>query len=204
MNYFNYQPEIPMGRIWSMFYTLGELSEEEILGKTKYESSYSHTLEIVNSLISKAQVSSLPNEEEFNLGAYETKCKENDKIDKLKSVDKLLYIVDSVGGEDEEEKVGYGDISENRLKKIEEAFDTIEALASFESNLNELLNIRNSYITTKGIDLVSIISSSLKGIPEAIATLSELVKNNSRLKDLITSLCEDGDEGILLKRLSTM
>lgn len=203
MNYFNYQPNVPMGRVWGLFTKLGELSEEECLGKTAYNCDYAHTLEIVNAALSGTIPTSEEDLRTFDLLAYEIQCRTNDKISQAHQVDKCLFIVDSnETSEKEETRVGYGDISSRKLKTVEEAFESIENIDSFEANINQLLNIRKDYMTSEGIDLLSIIINSLKGIPEATSKLSELVKVNVNLRDLIMSLCEDGQENALLERLT--
>lgn len=202
MNYFSYQPSVPMGRIWSLFTKLGELSEEECLGKSAYSCEYAHTLEIVNAALSGTIPTSDEDLREFDLLAYELQCKKNDKINLSHQVEKCLFIVDSNESSDKEDRVGYGDVSSRKLKTVEEAFESIENISSFEANINQLLDIRKDYMTSEGIDLLSIVVNSLKGIPEATAKLAELVKVNVNLKELITSLCEDGPEDILLDRLT--
>lgn len=193
---------MPMGRVWGLFTKLGELSEEECLGKSAYSCEYAHTLEIVNAAMSGTIPTSDEDLENFDLLAYELQCKKNDKINLAHQVDKCLFIVDATESSDKEDRVGYGDVSSRRLKTVEEAFENIENISSFESNINQLLNIRKDYMVSEGIDLLSIVINSLKGIPEATTRLADLVKENLNLKELITSLCEDGPENILLDRLT--
>ena len=203
MNYFNYQPKVPMGRVWGLFTELSEMSEDECLGKTKFNCQYAHTLEIIHAAVE----GSLSNKayEDFNLKAYEIKCNQTDEIEKKAQVDKCLFIVDTSGLQhDEMPRIGYGDIAETKIKPVDNVYDDINALNAFESNLNELLNIRKDYIVLHGIDLVSVIIGSLKGIPETLEVLSGIVKNNPKIKDLVASLCEDCKDGNLLNRLTAV
>lgn len=202
MNYFDYQSSGTLGRVWSLFAGLERISEEEKLGKTRRSCAYSHTLEIVNAAMNGSLSTDDDSIDAFNLEAYEFKCAENDKINKIKQTDKLLYIVDSVG--EDEENVGFGDISDRKLKSVEESFEVLEGLASFESNLLKLYNIRSEYIKDRGIDVVSILSSSLKGIPDAVSQIKELLCENSGLRELVVSLCEDGGDGALMSRLEAV
>lgn len=201
MNYFNYQPEGTLGRVWSLFAGLDRISEEEKLCKSRRSCAYSHTLEIVNAAMNGSLSTEDADVEEFNLEAYEFRCRENDTKNKIKQTEKLLYIVDSTGEDDE--SVGFGDISERKLKSVEESFEILESLTSFESNLLKLYNIRSEYIRDRGVDVVGVLSSSLKGIPDAVSQIKELIGENSRLRDLVVSLCEDGSEGLLMSRLET-
>lgn len=201
MNYFDYQTYGTLGRVWSLFSELGQLSEEESLGRTRRSCVYSHTLEIVNAALNGSLSTDSENLDAFDLAAYEFRCAQNDKINKIKGTEKVLNIVDSVG--DDEESVGFGDISDRKLRSVEESFEILEGMESFEANLMALYNIRDKYIRDKGIDVVGILASSLKGIPEAVSQIKTLVAENSRLRELIVSLCEDGGDGALMSRLET-
>jgi len=203
MNYFDYQPKVPMGRVWSLFSQLADMSESEKLGKYSYSPEYSHTLEIVKAATTGSLSRKEDVYEDFNLRAYEASCKRNETINFKKSLEKCLFIVDNVSS-DGETKTGYGDISENKIRSIEDAFVSVESLSSFESNIDMLLNIRVKYIESQGIDLVSILVNSLKGIPDAIEGMAEFVKTNLQLKELIVDLCQDGKDGKLLARLATV
>lgn len=202
MNYFDYQSNGTLGRIWSLFAGLDKISEEEKLGKTRRSCAYSHTLEIVNAAMSGSLSTDDESISEFNLEAYEFKCAENDKINKIKQTDKVLYIVDSVG--EDEENVGFGDVSSRKLRSLEESFEILEGMEAFESNLLKLYNIRSEYIKDRGIDVVSILNSSLKGIPDAVSQIKQLVTENSGLRELVVSLCEDGSDGALMSRLEAV
>jgi hypothetical protein len=202
MNYFKYQKSGSTGRVWSLFSELGELSEEEILGKGKGNLQYAHTLEIVRAGLNNALKTDDESLQRFNLSAYEYTCAQNDKNNKRKAVEKLLYIVDNFGEEDS--SVGFGDVSERKLKSIEDSFELIESITSFESNIAELCNIRKEYISVRGIDLVNLIKNSLKGIPEAVKELKSVIKDDSPLKELIANLCEEGADGVLLERLEAI
>lgn len=199
MRYFDYQYQGTLGRVWSLFSGLQEISEEEKLGKSKYSCAYTHTLDIVHAALNGSLSTSNESIENFNLQAYEYKCEENDKINKIKQVEKVLYIVDNVG--DDEDTVGFGDISVRKLRSREDAFEILECDASFEANLAKLYNIRRDYIKERGIDLVSILEASLKGIPDAVTEIAELVSENLHLKELIVSLCEESRDGALIQRL---
>ena len=204
MNYFDYQPKVPMGRVWSLFTKLGELSEEEKLGVGSHSCDYTHTLDIVNAALSGSISTTPENLGNFNLKAYEIQCAKNDKINFSKQVEKLLYIVDTEDSNDEDVRVNYGDVSSRKLKAVEEAYENIDNLDSFEANINQLLNIRKGYITTQGLDLVSILVNALKGIPEAVSVLTSLLRVNTELKNLVLSLCEDGPSDVLVKELTAV
>ena len=74
---------------------------------------------------------------------------------------------------------------------------------NFEDNIKALCGIRTKYIVEKGIDVVSVLSCSLKGIPEAVAELKTIMAD-SVLGEIITSLCEDSRDGELLRRLEAV
>lgn len=199
MRYFDYQYSGTLGRIWSLFSGLGEISEEQRLGKSKYTCEYSHTLEIVNAALSGSLSTSSESVKNFNLQAYEYTCKENDNISKIKSADKLLFIVDDSG--EDNERVGFGDIQEKKLTQENGFFDEVFDSVDFENNFSMLVSLRGKYIKEKGIDLVSVLKSSLNGIPDAIKEMQVLLSGSKQLKDLVVSLCENGQEGKLKCRL---
>lgn len=202
MNYFDYQPNKPMGRIWSLFVELSELSEEQLLRRDYYQNSYSHTLEIVKAAMSGSiGVTDDADIESFNLGAYEMGCTKRDKIEKFKDAENVLFIVDDLQGE-EVERVGYGDVSARKLKSIEESFERLDNIEAFEESLLHLLDIRDEYIISHGVDLVGVLKNALGGISGASKQLAQLVKNDLNLKELVCSLCEGAEEGLLMERLS--
>lgn len=196
MNYFNYQPQVPMGRIWNLFSSLATLSEEEALGKGASNCQYAHTLEIIHAAMGKSRVL----DEDFDLRLYEFQCNKNDKLNKIANVEKELFIVDSTGNE-KEDRVGFGDISERKLKSLDDIFSKSDSSIAFEENLAKLLNIRNKYIVTKGYDLVNILVNALRGVPDAVSSLKEVFKVDNNIKDLIVSLVEDDADEVLLSRL---
>lgn len=190
MNYFKYQSQQSMSKIWSLFVDLGKMSPE-MKDKIYGGSDYSHTLEIVRSALNGNI--SLTDEavRSFNLGAYEFKCRENEKLGRLKDAKTVLNIVEFDNSE-EDVRVGYGDISDRKLSMLDESFDKILDNDEFEYCIRQLLGIRSRYIVEHGVDLVSVLLNSLKGIPESVSTLKELVKDKV-VKDLVTGLCNNGN-----------
>lgn len=199
MRYFDYQHSGTLGRVWCLFAGLNDITEEQQLGKSRYSCEYAHTLEIVNAALSGALSTTSESIRNFNLQAYEYACKENDNINQIKSADKLLFIVDDTG--EDNERVGFGDIQERKLKPDKDCFSEVFDSAEFETNLLLLLDIRDKYIREKGVDVVGVLKSSLKGIPEAVKQMQNLVSDNNSLRELIVSLCESGQEGALMGRL---
>ncbi len=194
MRYFDYQQNGTLGRVWSLFSSLGSLSEEKRLNSTEY----SHTIEIVNAALRGYLATSDESIDSFNLEAYEYKCNENDRISKIYTADKVLYIVDNV----EETDIKIGEIHENNVKLSKSGeFDSTDNSLSFESNIQRLLELRKMYIKVHGIDLVFVFKASLKGIPEAIGEMKILSNSDKELRELIKSLCEDEDSGVVLRRL---
>lgn len=194
MRYFDYQQNGTLGRVWSLFSSLGSLSEEKRLNSTEY----SHTIEIVNAALRGYLATSDESIDSFNLEAYEYKCNENDRISKIYAADKVLYIVDNV----EETDIKIGEIHENNVKLSKSGeFDSTDNSLSFESNMQRLLELRKMYIKVHGIDLVFVFKASLKGIPEAIGEMKILSNSDKELRELIKSLCEDEDSGVVLRRL---
>lgn len=195
MRYFDYQKQGTIGMIWGIFAPLGMRSEEEMLSKSRYSCSYSHTLEIVNAALN-GNLSYM--NDDFDLARYEFKCTTNERIGKRKEVDKLLYIVDST--EEEDNRVGYGDISERTLGTKEDVFEGIESEDMLYSGLCQLRELREKYIKKIGKDIVGILYSSLKGIPEATIEIQGIMSKDKFLREVIVSLCENGN-GTLMKRL---
>lgn len=198
MNYYKYQNTKPMSKVWSLFKDLDNMSAEQI-ERLYSDSDYSHTLDIVKAALNGSIVLTDDAIRSFNLQAYEYRCKENDKNGNIKKSKDVLNIVEFDNSEDDA-KVGYGDISDRKLQSIEDSFEEIMNSSTFESNIRELYGIRSKYIVEHGIDLVSVLISSLKGIPEAINEIKKLMCDTS-IKDLIVSLCEDSRDGKLLRVL---
>lgn len=194
MKYFKYQYSDSLGEVWGLFSELASLSEEEILNKNK-RYDYSHTTEIINSAMnSKIESREGFNTDEFNLKAYEFKCHQNDEIKLNDLRKKHLTIVDTINGSDDD-VVGYGEISSNdtRLRSIEDAFELLEDNDEFEKCLCELYSIRKDYIIEKGVDPVEMLKNSLKGVPEAVTSMVDLLLEDSSLKNIIEVLCENGN-----------
>lgn len=200
MKYFSRQYSESLGEIWELFSDIASLSKEEALTKgTRGE--FSHTMEIIQSAMNKK----LDNRESFSpdtfdLRAYEAECRKKDDIKLNDSRKRYLTIVDTVNGSDEN-IVGYGEISMNdsRLKSIEDAFALFDEDDEFESCLRELYNIRKDYIVEKGVDLVEMLKNSLKGIPEAVSLMSDLVLEDSSLQRIVEGLCINGRNTLQLR-----
>lgn len=197
MFYFDYQCG-NMGMIWNLFSGLNDMTEEEKLGTARNGCSFSHTLEIVNAALNKADSALMS--ENFDLRAYEYKCSENDRVVAFNNASKVLFIVDDDSSS--EGSVGYGDIPNRDVtsKKKEEAFDMLLNDYDFEKSINSLFNIRSKYIKEKSIDIVQALVSSLRGIPEAIDVVKNLSNSDKVFKDLVSDLCSM-ESGMLLSRL---
>lgn len=196
MEYFKYQYSGSMGKVWNLFTDLNEVSVEEKLGNSRKNISYSHTLEIVKSAMGGNALS----KDDFCLKAYEYKCNENDGFARIKDCEKYLNIVDTSGDSDDSCRTGFGDIAETKLRSIEDAFDDFESMVDFEKSLNVLYSIQKDYIVEKGIDVVEMLLSSLKGIPTAVNDMASLVLEDPFLRDILESLC-GRSEGMLEQRL---
>lgn len=186
MKYFSYQYSESMGRVWSLFSDLSSLSRIDSKD-TNRRWDYSHTSEIINSAMNGNLY-----HEDFDLKAYEIACAKTDEIELSNMRKKYLTIVDNVNSEDV--TVGYGEISSNdkRLRTVEDAFAMLDDNDEFEKCLCELYNIRKDYIVEKGVDPVEMLSNSLKGIPEAVSSMSELFLEDMKLRRIVEVLCENG------------
>lgn len=198
MKYYKYQNTKPMSNVWSLFKDLNTMTPSQI-ERLYADSDYSHTLDIVKAALNGSIPLTDDAVREFNLQAYEYKCKENDKNGNFKKSKDVLNIVEFDNSE-EDVNTRYGDISDRKLKVVEDAFEEVMSSDTFEANIRELYNIRTKYIIEHGIDLVSVLISSLKGIPEAVAEIKTIMCDTV-VKDLIVSLCEDSRDGKLLRTL---
>ena len=187
-----------MSNVWSLFKDLNTMTPSQI-ERLYADSDYSHTLDIVKAALNGSIPLTDDAVREFNLQAYEYKCKENDKNGNFKKSKDVLNIVEFDNSE-EDVNTRYGDISDRKLKVVEDAFEEVMSSDTFEANIRELYNIRTKYIIEHGIDLVSVLISSLKGIPEAVAEIKTIMCDTV-VKDLIVSLCEDSRDGKLLRTL---
>lgn len=198
MKYFHYQATKPMSQVWSLFKDLGMMSESQ--KELLYNGSdYSHTLDIVKAALNGSISLSEEAVQSFNLTAYEYACRRNEKNGKYNESKDLLHIVDYDGSEDDV-RVGYGEVSSRKIKSIDESFDEIMNSQTFEANIRELCGVRKKYIMEQGIDLVSVLIGALKGVPEALKEIKKVIKD-SKILDLVVSLCENGSDGRLLRAL---
>lgn len=200
LNYFDYQQSGLAGGVWSLFAGLKSVTEEEKLKKSSINVSYAHSLEIISAAFRGSLLTDEESLESFDLRAYEYKCAENDSIGKIQRADKELYIVDTTNS-DKDEKVGFGDVTERekRLQCVDEAFDKLESIESLDSDIKALCNIRGDYLVEHGVDLVSVLVNSLKGIPDAVEELRSLLALDSSLSSLVSSLCENGSGSLMTK-----
>lgn len=205
MNYFGYQSNTT-GAIWGLFKSLGEVTPEQ-REKMYSGSEYSHTLETVSAALSGAIATDPESVNNFNLWGYEFSCANRDNLRRLNLAEHVLNIVDFSTTSDDSLAVGYGDISSrdlaSKLTSKEDVFEDLVESISFEENLKQLLNIRSQYIVEQGVDVVSVLYGALKGIPDAINEVKTLVKDNF-LKDLYAQLCEESQNGALLRRLEVV
>lgn len=185
MKYFKYQYQDSMGDIWGLFSGLSE-SVESINNR----GLYGHTIEIINSAMNGNLSSN--SEDEFDLKAYEMRCKKTDDIELDKTREKYLSIVDTVNGDDND-SVGYGEISSNKLSSLEDAFGEFEKRDEFDTTLLKLFNMRSTYLINEGVDIIDTLINSLDGIPEAVDEMQELIINDSFLRDIVSILCENGN-----------
>ena len=183
MKYFKHQYSESLGEIWSLFSDLASLSKEEEVVSKGSRGEFGHTVEIINSAMNhnKTPASAL-------------------NIDLRK---KYLTIVDTVNGNDDTNTVGYGEISMNdtRLKSMEDAYAVLEDNDEFETYLAKLYTLRKEYIVGKGIDPVEMLINSLKGIPEAVSLMTELISVDLPLKQIIEGLCSNSSNNNLQARL---
>jgi hypothetical protein len=201
MKYYKYQQKQSFSKIWQLFQGLDEMTPEQI--ENMYEGSdYSHTLDIVKAALNGSIPLTDEAVREFSLQAYEYKCKENDKNGRFNRAKEVVNIVE-FDSSDDDLKVGYGEISDRKLKPKEDAFEELMNSRAFEENIRQLYNIRTKYIVEYGVDLISVLISSLKGIPEAVLEIKKLLTVDVNIKDLIVSLCEDSQDGELLRVLES-
>lgn len=197
MHYFDYQTNKPMSGVWELFADLANVEDSKIQCAME-RGSYSHTLEIVQAALNGSLVAS--SESEFDLAAYEYKCSENDKNAKFSRCKRILNIVEE--RDSEEESVGYGDISERHIPSVDNVLDALFEDEDFNANLRRLYNIRKTYVVELGLDPVSVLYNALKGVPEAVKEMGDLMLENIEMKNIFTALCEGSTDGKLMKELA--
>lgn len=201
MDYFGYQSEAS-GAVWGLFRSLGEITPAQ--RESMYSGSeYAHTLETVSAALNGSIPTDRESVRNFNLWGYECACAANDFKSRLNRVKKELNIVDVSSESDSSLQVGYGDISDRELKAKDDLFEDLVDSMTFEDNIKTLLNIRSKYIVECGVDVVGVLRSALRGIPDAVNEMRSLVKD-SLLKDLYIQLCEESQDGALLRRLEAI
>lgn len=203
MNFFNYKPSTDdqLGKVWELFEVMGNSAKEESEPASIH--SYAHTMEIIRSALAGNIALDEESIKSFNLRGYEYACRNNEKIDRRKKVDRELFIVDT-STESKDERVGFGDISESKLKYYDSMFDELLKNSSFEQNVLKLCQIRDNYIVNDGFDPVMLLSGALRGIKEASEMLIEVVKEDKKLAEIIEGICDFGNHDAILSRLSTV
>lgn len=201
MNYFKYQYQNSLGKIWPLFKGLQGAADECLeRNKSGFWCDYGHTLEILRSAMNGNLRVPDSEDAEFDLRLYEFACQKTDNITRKKSYQKILTIVDTQERDDKE--VGYGEVSMNKLCIQEDLFDEVEQSESFERGFNELLEVRSEYIVKKGIDPVELLRNAIRGIPSAITGIQRLC--DEKMKRVVVSLCEQGSQGLLQSRLEDL
>lgn len=197
MNYFNYMPDSNkhMGKVWNLFESM---TTEEI-----ERGSYEYSLDIVKAALNGRITLEGEEGENFPLREYTAGCKRNTRLTNRANTKKELFIVDSFT-EDENEKIGFGDVSERVLKDIDTLFDTLVDDQTFEQCLVNLMGIRNEYIVKQGIDPVEIIRGSIKQMASSMKILSSLVKEDNRVSQIVDGLLGTGHGDEVLSRLAAM
>lgn len=195
MNYFNYVPESNkhMGKVWSLF---DSMSAEEI-----NRNSYEYSLNIIRAAIQGSIV--VDENEKFPLKGYTYGCRRNEKLSKCQQTMKELFIVDSFT-EDENEKIGFGDISERVLGEVDTMLDAFIDDESFEQSIESLLGLRNEYLVKQGIDIVEIVKGALKNVQASVKMLATLSGIDTRLRVIIEGLLGTGHGSEVLNRLSVV
>lgn len=194
MEYFKYKNSKQMGRVWTMFSELGTMSEK-LADADNHFLNYEHTVDIVE----KAIKGSMYDMDDFDLSAYEYGCVKNDMLEKIGEVKRKLNIVEESDKEDE--RVGFGDISERRLSHKERGYDRILDNGSFDQSLEYLLGIRKAIIISDGVDIITALKASLKGDDNSVNVIKILSKKNKDIEEAIEILCSR-ESGILLNSLS--
>lgn len=190
MNYFKYQCQSSLGKVWPLFKELKDAGKESIDGN---HSEFSHTSEILSSAINGNIYM-----ENFNLRAYECRCGMNDKNVDYKYHSKMLAIVDAEDLENGCKGKNYT-IAKEVLGEDEELFMDLEESEDFQNNINWLLGVRSDFMLREGIDLVSVLKNAISGVPSAIKVLKDIT--DEAIKGSLYSLCESG-KGRLLQELS--
>ena len=186
MRYFNYQTKTSMSKVWMLFRDMGMVNPEALSSMPEY----SHTLDIIRAALSGNISLSDDSVMSFNLAAYEYKCRENDKNNGFETAKKELHIIE-LDNSDDDVRVGIGDISDRTLHFYDDAFEKVARDDEFKANLRELLNCRSKYIIERDVDIVNILISALKGIPNAVKELKAIVDIDSKLSEVVSALCEN-------------
>ena len=194
MNYFKHHVNKPTGRVWSLFSELSTASKE--MRKDANSISFSHTLEIVNAALSGSISLDEESLQSFNLSAYEFTCSMNDRNSQFSRANKELFIVDEHGNSEEDERVGFGDISMRRLGVRDNNLEVMINSQAFEESLSELLGIRQKVMVDEGIDIVKALYESLMGVASAIKLVQEVTEKNKQVEEIISTLCSVSNGGL--------
>lgn len=186
MNYFTYQYEGSLGRVWSLFNKMGSSLEE---GSSKPK-NYEHTYDIVKAAMRGSIRLDDYNLENFNLDAYERGCLNYDELNKYHDAEKVKFLVDEGDEEAVEGHIKFDQYPMRKIERLDEGIDDVDDACTFEDSFKELMRMRKFYIVKSGVDIVRLLLNTLKGVPEVRAKLLAIVNSNEKVKELIGVLCE--------------
>lgn len=175
MRSFAFQQDIPMS-VWNVF-----KEHEKIRGDL-------YPLEVLASVKKGDIVVGEP----FNLAAYIRKVSENKSLEYSREVNRLVGIVDSVAEDSEAEGV-----TEDIVTGYVEQVDFAEEIADKDEvrfAVNQINNMSREIMIFHKLDIKHCVKQALRGIPDSVACLKNLVVENPTIGEYLKIVLGSGVE----------
>lgn len=194
MDYFKHRRHHDSMKRWSGFNDLVEIMEK---GGLPASSRYS--LEFTIDILNSHNNGNITLDPDFSVIKYSCKSKFNNSINKRRPEDEKELHITEVSDLEGGGSVGYKEISSNdaKLGFCADGYLDVEDKLVFRRSLVDLLGYQKSYIIKEGIDLILMIKNALGGIPEAIASLREVVEKDEKVREIVEFLCKSKREDLM-------
>lgn len=145
---------------------------------------FDYVLEIVD-----AAASGRINLSDFNLSAYNKTIKKNETKANNRRKNKVFHIVEDIEGASVE-PYGVPETVVSLYVEQTDEFERFENAEEVEYAVKELRNLDSSLLCNYRIDIFHCIRQALKGLPDSIKLLKELVNNEPFIGSLIKVILE--------------
>lgn len=136
---------------------------------------------------------------EFNIDAYEATIRKNQSLGKEGKKKREVFIDTSGSSDDWEEVASNGGIKLDQLNakavdKIQDAYEQLLIDDELKYAVDTIKMLNDDLMIEESIDLIHALKQAVKGIPDAIKSVSEVCTNNSLVSELVETILSSGYE----------